>query len=398
MITQITPTQELKQIFLEILLNKTDKLTDVSEESVLNGLAYGCAKLAQKCLVNQSVIEGHLFPDTAYGEYLDALAALRGVAPRFEAHGSSTYVRLIGDPGTVYDKNLVTLKSTSGVIFELEESVTLDINGFAYVKVRSRNVGANANVDPLSITTIRPIPSGHTAVLNEYRASGGSDYESDALFRQRIKDSVNQLSRNTMSYLEQIFMKINPKVLRLHKGGSTADGKFNLIVVAVNGQNFTDDEFAELLSRSEEFLSLTEILSEQSDFTLSLNNVDWLPVDVEFRVNIDPSYDVDSVRKEIQIQMNKLFDYRFWKYGDRVEWENLLNVVKNVEGVRYVPDQYFMPHYDINVPKYRLPRIRGFIMRDLEGNIIEDNNGVMSDVFYPSSPDIDYISSVLTTV
>ena len=44
MITQIIPTQELKQIFLEVLLNKTDKVTDVSEESVLNGIAFGCAK------------------------------------------------------------------------------------------------------------------------------------------------------------------------------------------------------------------------------------------------------------------------------------------------------------------------------------------------------------------
>lgn len=398
MITQITPSQELKQIFLEIFLNKTDKVTDVSEESVLSGIAFGCAKLAQKCLVNQSVVEGHIFPDTAYGQYLDDLAAIRGVSPRFPAAGSSTYVRLIGDEGTYYDKDLVVLRSTSGVQFELEESVTLDVNGFAYVKVRSKGVGANTNVDPLSINKITPMPVGHTSVTNEYRASGGCDYESDALFRQRIKDSVNQLARNTMSYLEQVFMKINPKVLRLHKGGTTSDGKFNLTVVAVNGQNFSDEEFAELLSRSEEYLSLTELLSERSDFSLQLNNVDWLPVDVEFRVNIDPSYDPNAVRKEIQIQMNKMFDYRFWKYGDKVEWENLLYAARNVEGVRYVPDNHFYPHFDINVPKYQLPRVRSFIMRDLEGNIIEDNNGVMSDIFYPNERDNSYISSVLTTI
>ena len=324
MITQIIPTQELKQIFLEVLLNKTDKLTDVSEESVLNGIAFASAKLAQKCLVNQSVVEGHIFPDTAYGTYLDELAAIRGVAPRFGASGSSTYVRLIGDEGTIYDKDLITLKATNGVQFELEESVTLDINGFAYAKVRSKSVGSNTNVDPLTINQLTPMPQGHTAVTNEYRAAGGADQETDALFRQRIKDSVNQLSRNTMSYLEQVFMKINPKVLRLHKGGISTDGKFNLIVVAVNGQNFSDAEFAQLLSLSEEYLALSDLLTESSDFALSLQNVDWLPLDIEFRVDIDPAYDSDAVRKEIQIQMNKLFDYRYWKYGDKVEWEDLL--------------------------------------------------------------------------
>lgn len=398
MITQIIPTQELKQIFLEVLLNKTDKLTDVSEESVLNGIAFASAKLAQKCLVNQSVVEGHIFPDTAYGTYLDELAAIRGVAPRFGASGSSTYVRLIGDEGTIYDKDLITLKATNGVQFELEESVTLDINGFAYAKVRSKSVGSNTNVDPLTINQLTPMPQGHTAVTNEYRAAGGADQENDALFRQRIKDSVNQLSRNTMSYLEQVFMKINPKVLRLHKGGISTDGKFNLIVVAVNGQNFSDAEFAQLLSLSEEYLALSDLLTESSDFALSLQNVDWLPLDIEFRVDIDPAYDSDAVRKEIQIQMNKLFDYRYWKYGDKVEWEDLLYVVRNVSGVRYVPDTHFTPNVDINVPRYRLPRIRGFIMRDLEGNIIESNNGAMSAVYYPNDVDESYTASVLSGI
>ena len=229
-------------------------------------------------------------------------------------------------------------------------------------------------------------------------ATGGMDLETDDLFRQRIKTSINELSRTTISYLEQVFMKINPKVLRLHKGGIDADGKLNLIVVSINGQDFTQDEFNELISKSSEYLSLNEILNETNESTLKLNNVDWLTVDVEFRVDIDPSYDQESVRKQIQLQMNKLFDYRYWKYGDKVEWENLLFAAKNVDGVRYVPDVHFYPQADINVPKYRLPRIRSFIMRDLNGNIIEDNFGVMSDVFYPAEVDKAYQSSVLTTI
>ena len=65
MITKIIPVNELKQMFLEIFLNKTDKVNDVSQESVLNGFAFGCAKVGQKCLVNQAIVEGHIFPDTA---------------------------------------------------------------------------------------------------------------------------------------------------------------------------------------------------------------------------------------------------------------------------------------------------------------------------------------------
>ena len=398
MITKITSIQELKQMFLEILLNKTDKISDISEESVLNGIAYGCAKLAQKCLVNQSVIEGHIFPDTSYGEYLDALAAIRGVAPRRGASGSSTYVRLVADVGTMYDKDVNYLTATNGVRFSLEESVTIGINGFAYVKVKSQSVGANTNVDPVTINNISPIPQGHLNVTNEYRASGGSDQESDELFRQRIKESINQLSRTTLSYLEQVFIKINPKVLKIFKGGTTADGKLNIIVVAVNGQDFTQQEFDEILSRSNEYLSLIELYTASTETSLKLLNVDWYPVDIDFRVDLDPAYNVDEVRRNMQIQVNKLFDYRYWKPSDKVEWENILFTIKNVEGVRYVPDNRFYPQRDIIIPQYRLPRVRGFMMRDMNGNIIASNNGVMSDVYYPETTDYNYTNSVLSNI
>ena len=398
MITKITSTQELKQIFLEIFLNKTDKVSDVGSESVLNGIAYGCAKVGQKCLVNQSVVEGHIFPDTAYGEYLDNLAAVRGVSPRFKAQGRSTYVRITAEPGTQYFKDVVKFTATNGTLFYLGDDIVIDINGYAYAKVYSGSTGAKTNVDPLTINKIAPMLRGHINVTNEYRATGGRDDEDDNLFRQRIKDSVNQLARTTLSYLEQVFMKINPRVLRLRKNGIDSDGKFCLTVVPINGVNFTDEEFNEILSKSQEYLSLLEVLNENNEYKLRLLNVDWIPVDVEFRVDIDPAYDIEAVRKEIQIQMSKLFDYRYWKYGDKVEWDDMLQVVKQVDGVRYVPDTHFYPQSDINVPKYKLPRLRAFIMRDLDGNIIEDNNGVMSDVFYPSEMDDAFIGSVLRAI
>ena len=398
MITKIVPVSDLKQMFLEILLNKTNKVSDISDDSVLNGIAYGCAKVGQRLLVNQGIVEGHLFPDTAYGQYLDNIASIRGVSPRFGACGSTTYVRVIAEPGTSYIMGVQKFTSTSGVTFELEESKTVDENGFAYIKVKSTQVGTSTNVDPVSINKVSPKPNGHISVTNEYAATGGMDAESDALFRQRIKNSVNALSRGTIAFIEQVFMKINPRVLRVFKGGITSNGKINLIICSTNGASFSQNEFDLMISRSEEYLSLYDILREVSGYALNLVNVDWQYVDVSFRVELDPSYDVDVVRKNIQIQMNKLFDYRFWNQGDRIEWDDLLQVAKNTEGVRYIPDNYFYPQSDINVPSNKLTRIRGFIMYDLNGNIIESNNGLISDVYYPNSPNIDFQSSVVNTI
>lgn len=395
MITKITTVDELKQIFIEILLNKTDKISDVSNESVLNGIAYGCAKLAQRLLVNQAVVESHIFPDTAYGEYLDELASIKGISPRFAETGSSVYIRLEGEDGISYDKDLVSFRSSSGIMFKLEDNFTMPESGWGYAKVKSVQVGSTTNVDPLTINSITNAPNGHSAVTNEYRASGGRDNEDDDTFRIRIKESVNQLARTTLSYLEQVFMKINNRVLRLYKGGVDGDDKLNLIVVPVNGVDFTEDEFNEILSRGSEYLSLRELLQDTSDFALRLKNVNWLPVDIDFRANIDPSYDADEIRRQMQIKVSKLFDYRYWKYGDKVEWENILYSTRSVDGVRYIPDNYFYPQADINVPKYRLPRLRGFILRDLDGNIIADNYAILSSFNFPNENSENYQSSVL---
>ena len=100
----------------------------------------------------------------------------------------------------------------------------------------------------------------------------------------------------------------------------------------------------------------------------------------------------------MQIKISKLFDYRYWKYGDKIEWENILYSIRSIDGVRYIPDNYFFPQIDINVPKYRLPRLRGFILRDLDGNIITDNYAILSSFNYPSDIDEDYQSSVLSSL
>ena len=398
MITKITTVEELKQIFTEILLNKTDKISDVSNESVLNGIAYGCAKLSQRMMVNQAVVESHIFPDTAYGIYLDNLAQIKGISPRNKACGSTAYIRIEGEPGTNYAKDVVTLSSSSGINFVLENDFTLNETGWGYAKVKSKQVGLTSNVDALTINTMNNSPKGHYACTNEYCAVGGMDNESDEIFRMRIKDSVNQLARNTLSYIEQVFMKINNRVLKVYKGGVDGNNKLNLIVVSVNGQDFSEEEFNELLSKSEEYLSLTEILQEPTGIALKLKNVDWLPIDVDFRASVDASYDIDDIRKQMQIKISKLFDYRFWKYGDRVEWENMLYAVRSVDGVRYVPDNYFNPQADLNVVKYRLPRLRGFILRDLDGNIISDNYAILSAFNYPNDSDSAFQSSVLMSV
>jgi hypothetical protein len=85
---------------------------------------------------------------------------------------------------------------------------------------------------------------------------------------------------------------------------------------------------------------------------------------------------------DIQISISKYLDFRYWDTTDKVEWDDLLIIVKNTDGVRYVADEFFTPNSDLIVSIGELPRIRGFIMRSLGGTILFDSTNNLTPVFY----------------
>lgn len=399
MLTKLYSIDEIKEMFNEVLFNKTDKITKISPGSVVNAISYGNAKIAQKIIKDIAIIESHIFPDTATGEYLDKLAKIRGCSPRKLASQSSTYIRIFGTPGTQYFTNVHVFSGSNGVLFDLENDITIPVFGYTYAKVRSRLNGANMNVEPLSINKVSPIPVGHQYVINEYHAVGGRDFENDKLFRKRIKREINSLSKNTLASLEQLFLKINSNILKCFHYGYTSTNKVRIGIATQNGINLTQPELDELLIATEQWLSLFEMRTFiHNSIGIELVNIDWQPIDISFRCDIHTSYNVDEVRKNIQVNLNKYLDYRYWDITKKVEWDDLLQIVKSTEGIKYVPDNYFFPNIDINVDKYKLPRIRGFQMLNLSGGLISNLQGTLNPVFYPNDIDFFYQADVLASI
>ena len=387
----------LKQLYLELFLNKTDKVSDVSDNSVLNATAYGIAKIAQKALKDGAIIESQIMPDSASGEYLDSAARLFSSITRKSASQSSTYLRVIAEPGTFYDKTSISFTNYNGITFTADEDLTVDENGFGYIKVRSQDSGIKTIVPPNTVITINSAPVGHIAVTNEYIPQGGADFESDELFRKRLKQHHNIVSRYTEEYYAQTFQQFNEDVLRIITLGVDNDGKKTLGVVTQNGIHLSSTELDELLEFSTPYFSIRDINRFGDTIGIKLVNVDWhyigqptgdpSEVGVDFRVQLWDNFDPDEVRKNIQIRMTKYLDFRYWEKGKKVEWDNLLEIVKKTKGVRYVADAFFNPKTDEQVPATKLPRVRKFIMRDLNGNIISDNSGILGgETFYPETP------------
>lgn len=391
MITKTSATiTNLKNLFIEMFLDKTAKVSNVADGSVVNATAFGVAKVAQKAMKDIAIKEAQIFPDTATGVYLDKAAALYGVSPRKGALGSSTYIRVSADPGTVYDTS-VTFVNKNGIRFQVDEALIVGESGYGYVKVRSINAGYSTNVPPNSITNVSPQPQGHIECTNEYYAIGGRDSEDDETFRIRIKNNLNILSKNTIEYWTQTLSNIDDRVLKVMSAGLDEKGIYNLYVVSQNGIFFTEEELDTLLESAQGYFGISELNIEGKVVGIGIKNIDWFYVGSErgldFRVQLQPDYDVSTVRQNIQVNLTKYLDFRFWTPGKIVEWDDLLDIVKKTDGVKYVPDEYFFPYYDQQVPANQLPRIRGFVMRDQDGNILYDSDSNLSPLFYPSEPE-----------
>lgn len=391
MITKTSATiTNLKNLFIEMFLDKTAKVSNVADGSVVNATAFGVAKVAQKAMKDIAIKEAQIFPDTATGVYLDKAAALYGVSPRKGALGSSTYIRVSANPGTVYDTS-VTFVNKNGIRFQVDEALTVGESGYGYVKVRSINAGYSTNVPPNSITNVSPQPQGHIECTNEYYAIGGRDSEDDETFRIRIKNNLNILSKNTIEYWTQTLSNIEDRVLKVMSAGLDEKGIYNLYVVSQNGIFFTEEELDTLLESAQGYFGISELNIEGKVVGIGIKNIDWFYVGSErgldFRVQLQPDYDVSTVRQNIQVNLTKYLDFRFWTPGKIVEWDDLLDIVKKTDGVKYVPDEYFFPYYDQQVPANQLPRIRGFVMRDQDGNILYDSDSNLSPLFYPSEPE-----------
>lgn len=395
-IRQVTEA-ELEQICIETAINSITGVTKITDHSVLRGLIRGNVRTAKMALKDMMLAVSRLFPDLAYDTTLDQVADDHGMSARFTAAQSSTYVRIIADEGTVYQQGVHTVSDSKGNIFDLDDDLTLGDKGYDYVKVRSQQSGAFTNVDSYTIVNVNPEPSGHVGVLNEYAAIGGRDEETDDVFRQRIKEGPNVMARGTLAYLGQAFMRINPNVLRVIYEGTNSQGKVVLGILTVNGIDLTSDELNTLLEQGGQYLSITELAPiGTNSYGVSLKNVEYEYIDISLRMELFTGASFEAIVKDIQQKFQKYVDFRYWESSvDVVYWTDLLEICKNVEGVRYVPDIYFSPLVDFKIANNKFPRFRGFLAYDLSGAIQINQSGSIDPLFYPNDPDASFVASIL---
>lgn len=396
--TQIYSVNELKNYFIQELLNKVDgKISKVSDHSILNGTAFGVAKIFQKAMKDVALLESELFPEYAYGEYLDTIAQRYGVSPRKSNTGSSVYVKLVAEPGSLYIAENCIFASTEGITFKLTEDFEMGENGFDYVQLKSTTTGEDSNVAANTITRVTRAPSGHLYVNNDLPASGGVSEEDDQSFLKRIMNNFNNFSFETLDKLTYVMQTINPLILEIKKEGINSNGQIVLSLVTSNGSFLSEDDLDLLMKGTLPYLSLADLtVSNGLDgqhMPLVLKNIGYTYIDIDFRIDLYSDISVDDFRLNAIEQISSYLDFRTWD-KDAVDWEDLYAIIRNQYGIKSLPEQFFTPHVDVGVDSLSLPRLRGFVMRDMNGVALTNNNQTIIPVYYGP----DYTENVLFSI
>lgn len=396
--TKIYGIEELKNLFIQELINKSDgKISKVSDHSVLNGVSFGASKVFQKAMKDVALLESELFPEYAYGEYLDTIAQRYGISPRQKNLGSSVYVKIVAEPGTLYLADRCIFSSTEGISFKLLSDFEMGEAGYDYVELQSVSTGEDANVAANTINKVTSAPSGHLYVNNDLPASGGVGEEGDQSFLNRIVGGFNNFSFETLSKLVYVMQTINKRVLSIKKAGVNKNGQVTLLLVASNGGLFSEEEIQELTSGIRPYLSIADLIETNSLEGLYdpviLKNIDYTYIDLDFRIELYSSVDSENFRISVQEDLASFLDFRNWT-GTKVDWEDLYSIIRGHSGIKSFPEQFFVPRSDVQISSISLPKMRGFVMRDLNGVPFYDNNSGIIPVYYGP----DYTQNVLFSI
>lgn len=131
------------------------------------------------------------FPEWSAGEFLDKLGANVGLTRKAATVAEAT-VQITGTAGTLIEAGFLFSTAATAISenveFETLEDVVLDEDGNGEAAVRCTEAGIIGNVSADSITLMVEPLEDIESVTNALAASGGTDEESDDVFRQRIMD------------------------------------------------------------------------------------------------------------------------------------------------------------------------------------------------------------------
>lgn len=203
-----TPNEILKDLSGDFI-SEQSKVTYLGQESVVRGMLSAVKNVLFELWNDLLQQKRKIFLDTSQSSDLDALGTKKGLT-RLTATKSSCVLLFNGTTGTVIVSGTVIKSIISGEQFTTLSQIILGVTntlagdvisnsiGNAVI-AESVNTGKKTRVGVNELTQFVTPISGVT-VTNLVPSVGGDDAESDAVFRDRIKNYIKTLNQGTSDF------------------------------------------------------------------------------------------------------------------------------------------------------------------------------------------------------
>lgn len=362
--------EELKTEFISSLRsNCGDKITKVLPDTVFNGLAFAISKITQKIIKSAAQIEARTFPELANNSTLDQIASENGIPVRYSASKSMVVLLFYAADTTFYASGF-QVKNSDGIVFETKKDLTVNENEFGFVVSESLTTGSVNNVEANTLTIpVTTAPVGHVSVTNTFKAINGRDQEAYRDYQNFILNIENILSKNTEAYYDALVRNFNREIIKVYSEVVIGEiNSFNLYVVKNNAADLSSGELTTLKNQIVPYTPL-------SDNKFNILNVVYTDFDMIVPVRLITGYILADVLKDMQVNIQDFMNLTNWDFGQKLQWDDLLEVCKNTEGIEEVFDSGFYPNSDIQISDGSLPRLNNFTIENVDtGTTIGKSN------------------------
>lgn len=349
---------EIEQQIINTITSLTSAITYFGKGGVIRSIIAAVSGVMHELFYDINRAKRSLFASTAKDTDLDTLAKDFNME-RLGASYAGAVLIFSGTASTSIPAG-TEVQSTDGIIFETLEAITLgDANsGYDFypseslgdkVEAKATTIGAVGNVKSNTINTLSTPIAGVDYVTNPSPATGGADVESDNDFRVRISQRIDLLNLGTLAFFEAIAKEINTEILRVYASRGEAEREAAIYVATRSGTGLTVTEKDFL---QESIKTFAPLLTEPVVY-----DVTFTDINVEITCKIETGYTIDDIFNSIVINLADLIDWSRADFGEKIEYESILETVQASEGVKDVDLTAFSPLKNIQCLANSLPRL-----------------------------------------
>jgi uncharacterized phage protein gp47/JayE len=335
-------------IVSEMAVNQNE-ITVFEPKTAIRGLISAFAGVVRELWDDLYSTRRKLFLNTSSGSDLQVLGEERDVVIK-QAAAAGVLLTFTGSSGTLIPKDTAIPNPSTGISYLTKNDITLG------QKNPDLNVSGISNLQDLSIAdtvwaecetpgsigncgvntiTGKPAIAGVNSVTNLSPAQGGTDIESDSIYRERIRNYISILNLGTESFYEAVCKVIEPRVLRVRvKKDYSGYDAIKIILVNESGSAFGKEDL--------NFIASEVSLRHRAYTKVTCTNIGYTMISVKERVKLKSGFTLDQVYTATADALAGYFNWKSWEFGKPISIDNVFQVCDNVQGVEDVELNTFL--------------------------------------------------------